>query len=250
MKNSLLAKTMLIESSETYEDSSSISLKLSNKLKSKITKIKSFVVDFKQNIRELLPTGRTVNPNDILFLIEDEISEGFSNFSTTNLEVLKRISNKAPKAKMKGKIDRYEVYYHGELDDMSETLRELTIKSDKQFTIENKSINKKSVTGRVDEGYNVEGKALLYGTAEIKVYLTKEETANSGDKGVFGNQMKSVFGEVMDYDIYSFNGEIIDAKFSYISLAKRIVNSSIIIGTTNTILKLASKRVVEIYESK
>lgn len=46
------------------------------------------------------------------------------------------------------------------------------------------------------------------------------------------------------------SGEIIDAVFGGKSVDDRIVNSPAIIGTTNTLLKVISKKAVEIYRGK
>lgn len=59
--------------------------------------------------------------------------------------------------------------------------------------------------------------------------------------------MKSVFGEVMDYEIKTENGQAIDAIFGCKSITNRIVLSPFIIGTTNTLLKVIGKKAVEIY---
>lgn len=61
--------------------------------------------------------------------------------------------------------------------------------------------------------------------------------------------MKTVFSEVMDYEMKTESGTIIDAVFGQKSIDDRIVNSAIIIGTTNTILDVIGKKAVEIYNS-
>ena len=66
---------------------------------------------------------------------------------------------------------------------------------------------------------------------------------------MFANQMKTVFGEILDYDMVSEDGDVIDAVFGAESIAKRIVTSPYIIGTTTTVLKLMAKKAVAIYNS-
>lgn len=66
-------------------------------------------------------------------------------------------------------------------------------------------------------------------------------------KGVFGNQLKTIVGRVMSGKNETESGVPIDAQFSYVSIANRIVLSPEIIGTTNTLLKVISKRVAGVY---
>jgi hypothetical protein len=151
---------------------------------------------------------------------------------------------------MEGIIDRIEVYYHGDKDDMSPTLKQLSNYSDK--ILKDKCISKGDpvITGQVDQGYSVSGKHLLVDTLEIKIYITRQTKAAIGDKGVFANQMKTVFGEVIDYSMHTQSGEEIDAVFGFRSISARIVLSPLIIGTTTTLLKQIAKKAIDIYEGK
>lgn len=66
-------------------------------------------------------------------------------------------------------------------------------------------------------------------------------------KGVFANQLKTVFCDVSEKEIKTESGVVVDAIFGAKSIGDRIVLSPYIIGTTTTLLKLASKRAVEAY---
>ena len=67
---------------------------------------------------------------------------------------------------------------------------------------------------------------------------------------MFASQLKSVFGEVMATPMHTESGEKIDAIFGYRSIAARIVTSSLLMGTTATLLKIVSKKAAEIYRGK
>ncbi|MDD2879801.1 MAG: hypothetical protein PHQ58_05145 [Rhodoferax sp.] len=69
-------------------------------------------------------------------------------------------------------------------------------------------------------------------------------------KGVFSNQLKTVFGEVFDGDMKTEDGELIDAIFGGKSVHARIVNSAWSIGTTNTLLSVLAKKAVQAYRGK
>ena len=248
MKNSLYAKTLLLESTQTHEDSSAISIKLSEKFRAKTTKVKSIVVDFKQGVNNIVPEGSNLHPDDVLLIIEDQVMGDTSLFSAEVLKTLKRISAKAPKAKVKGVLDKIEVFYRGYLDDMSPSLKALAIKSDKRLEAKCLATGKKVVTGKVSDEYRVSGTQLGIDQAEIKIYITRSTKASTGDKLVFSNQMKSVVGQVIENPITTESGEEIEAIFGEISGEKRIVLSLKIIGTTASLLEVIQKNMIKIYE--
>lgn len=247
-KSSLAVKTALYESTQTHEDSSSVSKRVSQALTAKTTKVRSFVVTFEQGVKNIMKAGSTVEPSDVLFVIEEAVTNEHGLFDEATLATLQKIANNAPLAKVRGTIDRMEVYYHGNKEDMSPSLRTLVNQSDKQMADEAKAIGKPVITGAVTEEYRVAGTPLAMDSAEIKVYITIETNAGVGDKGVFANQMKSVFGEVLDYDMTTEEGEPIDAVFGRRSIAARIVLSPDIIGTSTTLLKVIAKKAVQIFK--
>lgn len=60
--------------------------------------------------------------------------------------------------------------------------------------------------------------------------------------------MKSVIGEVMNYDMHTESGEIVDAVFGYRSIAARVVMSPILMGTTISLLRVIARKAVEMYK--
>jgi hypothetical protein len=248
-KTYMTVKTALYESTQTHEDSCAISKKISADLTTKTSQVRSFVINFDQGVRNVIKPGTKVGPNDVIFIIEDEITNTSDLFDEESLSTLQMLSNKAPKAKIKGIVERYEVYYNGDLEDMSPTLRELAEASDKRLIKKQKSANKSKMTGRVDSEYRVEGNPLNVDSAEIKVYIIKDTKAGVGDKTVFAAQMKSVIGEVLDYPVTTESGQEIDAIFGAKSIYNRIVTSPFVMGTTITLLKVIAQKAVSIYRS-
>lgn len=246
IKNAMVVKTALFESNQTFEDSSSISKKVSGMLSAKTTKIKSITIGFNQNIHNVVEVGKEVKHNDTLMIIEDEITSNKS-FDEESLATLKKLSNQSPTSKYNGVIDKIEVYYHGNKEDMSNGLKLLADKSDKQLAAFNKANNLPVITGQVNDEYRVSGVPLSLDKAEIRIYITINTSAGIADKGVFANQLKSIFGEVMDYKMTTESGDEIDALFGYRSIAARITLSPELIGTTTTLLKVIGKEAVKIY---
>lgn len=248
MKSVVYGKVALIESNNTFEDSSAISKGFSSKLVAKTTKVKSIVVRFAQNIHNVAPVGSKIRANDKLMVIEDEITSGYG-FDKKALEILQGLAQQAPSAEYNGIIENIEVYYHGELDDMSSSLRELAVASDKKITFARKSSNKTIITGAVNDEYRVDGTPLALDTAEIKVYITVDNSMSVGDKNIIANQMKSVIGEVMDYTVRTENGDTVDGIFGFRSIYARIVLSPILIGTTATLMRVIAKKAVALFRS-
>jgi hypothetical protein len=208
------------------------------------------VVEFNQAIRNIVKLGSQVEPMDTLLVIEDAVTNEAGLFDEETLQTLQKLSNHAPRAKVKGTVDKIEVFYHGDSADMSASLKAITQASDKRMADHCKALKIPVVSGRVTSDYRVEGTPLPLNKAEIRIYLTSINGAGVGDKGVFANQMKTTFGEVMAYPVTTESGTVIDAIFSYRSLTARVVTSPLIIGSTATLLKLISRKAVALYRAK
>lgn len=249
-KAGFLANTVLLESPLTLEDASAISARLSAPLTTKISKTRTIVVNFDQTIHRLVKPGQSLGSEDILCVIEDALTHNNALFDEESLDTLRIQSAQTPQAKFKGVVERIEVYYHGDLDDMSESLRKIAQESDRQFAKRLRAAGKKVFTGQIDESYRVEGNPLALDTAAIKIYLTTEIGAGNGDKIVIANQMKSVISKVLEHDWKTEDGQLIDIVFGAKSIGDRIVRSPYLISTTSTLLKAIGDQAVEIYRGK
>lgn len=67
---------------------------------------------------------------------------------------------------------------------------------------------------------------------------------------MFGSQLKTVFARVMSGVNTTEDGEELDATFGYTSISNRITLSPEIMGTTNTLLRVLSKRVAAVYKGE
>lgn len=247
-KAGVMVKTALMESTITLEDSSAISKRVAELLKTKTTKVKHITVSFDQSIRKLVQVGAKVDSESILCIIEDAITANAGAFDEESLDTLRVLSAQTPQAKAKGVVERIEVFYHGDKEDMSESLRAIANASDVQMSKRYVGMGRKPYTGQVGMGYRVAGDPLLVDTADIKVYITGDVPAGVGDKGVFCNQMKTVFGEIMTSEITTESGKVVDGIFGAKSIADRIVNSPDIIGTTATLLDVIGKQAFALYK--
>jgi hypothetical protein len=249
-KAGIMVKTALMESTQTLEDSSAISKSVAELLTTKTTKVKTVVVNFDQSVRRIAKIGDHLESEDILCIIEDAVTANSNLFDEHSLDTLRLLSAQTPQAKVKGVLERIEVYYHGDKEDMSETLRELAQTSDREMSRRNREIGRKGYTGSVDENFRIEGDPLMLDTMAIRFYITSDVPAGVGDKGVFCNQMKTVFGEVMSEPVTTETGKEVGAVFGMKSVFDRIVLSPILIGTTATLLSVIGDEAVKIYNGK
>ena len=249
-KAGVLVTTALIESPETFEDSSIVSEEVSKLLETEITKVREITIGFDQVIHNLVNVGDAVDIDSILCTIEDAVTAQSKLFDETSIDTLRLISANNPRAKFKGTVEKIEFFYNGEFDDLSESLQMLAQQSDLQRKRMARDLGKNYTSGRVDGSLRIEGNALPFENAVIRVYITGPVGAGIGDKAVFGNQMKTIIGRVMSGANETISGKPIGAAFAMQSIDARMIQSPIIIGTTNVLLQEFSKRVVDIYRGK
>lgn len=248
-KTAMLCRVALLESPDTWEDSSAISKDLSARLTTTQTKIKDLVVNFDQAIHRLVKEGDSVEPESILCIIEDAMSAENNFLDEDTLDTLRVLGAPSPQAKVKGVITRIEVYYNGDLEDMSGSLKAIAVASDRRIAGRYSAVGKKAYTGSVTDEFRVGTDPLLIDTACIRIYMDSNVACGSGDKAVFANQLKTVIGRVYDNNVKTESGKSIDALFGATSLAARIVTSPYLIGTTTNLQIESGNRIVKAYRS-
>ena len=246
-KAGLLVRTAIMENPDTLEDSSVISARVAEQLETQLTKQRDIVLSFDQAVHELVEVGTEVDIESILCKIEDAVTAESDLFGDESRDMLRLLATNAPRAKYKGVVEKVEVFYHGEVDDMSPTLAAIATASDRDRKRNARALRQPALTGRVDSSTRIQGKPLPIDNLLIRIYITGPVGTGVGDKAVFANQMKTVFGRVMTGRNETESGEELDAIFSYQSISNRIVRSPELIGVSNSLLRLISKRVVKAY---
>lgn len=242
-KAGVIAATALIEGVDTLEDTNAISESLAGKMVAEITKTKTVTVRFDQAIHNLVKVGDNVTPETILCTIEDALTATSDAFTDKSLETLQAISNQVPKAKIKGRIDRIEVFYNGDHDDMSDSVKALVEAADKLRRKESAvSPLLMAEHGKVDSNLRIDGKPVELDTIVIRIYISKDVGAIGGDKFVFANQLKTTTRRVLIGRNETMAGQPIDALFGKVSIDARIVLSCYKIGTTNTLCRLIAEK--------
>ena len=246
-KAGLMANVVQYEVAMTNEDASTVSARLAAKLSTRTTKVRDIILTFEQSISDLVKVGDHVESTDSLCLIEDAVSAGSAQFDKASLDTLKLLGSQTPFAKVKGVVERIDVLYNGDLEDMSDSLRALASAYNKRLAAECKTLGKTVYTGEVDEGFRVDNNPLLLDTLVIRIYITSDISFGVGDKLVYAGPMKSVVGDVLPEPIITEDGTEIDVEFGRRGMINRVVNSPDMIGTTATLLEIIGKRAFEIY---
>jgi hypothetical protein len=249
-KAGVLVRTALIDCIDTLEDGSAISQAVADKLTTQTTEIRTIEVRFDQLVHNLVREGDHVDLETILCTIEDPETANNPLFDEAALDTLRRMAAMTPRAKVVGHVSRVECFYHGELEDLSDNLQALARESDKERKRRARALGEPAFTGQVDTSFRVKGKALDPDTMAILVYIDHDIPAGVGDKGVFGNQMKTVISRVFQGTNTTESGDPLDAIFGNTSIEDRKVLSPKLIGTTNTLLRVLSKHVAAVYRGK
>ena len=242
-KTSTNMKIALMEDIQTFEDSCTISKKISKKTSIEVTKVKSFILDTSDVIANLVDIDTKIDANDPLFTIVDKyVASSAKTLDKETLDLLKKLKNNSPKAKYKGVVNNVVIMYNADEDTMSDSIKELISVSDKRLKAN------KGFIGKVDSTYSVEGKKLMPGTMEIKIYITTKENSGIGDKFIVGGQLKCTVSEVTDYNIISTEtDEEIDMTFSMKAINARVVNSIFIMGIAGRALEALENKAIEEY---
>lgn len=247
-KAGALVNVALMESVDTLEDSCAVSSELGSGLATEMTVIRNIVLDFNQGVLNLVKVGDEVDLETILCTLEDQLTADNTYFDSESMDSLKALGQLNPKAKNKGLVEKIEVLYNGDSSEMSKSLKTVVNRADKERAERVKLLDaQESLTGKVNEPINVEGRRLVMDQAVIKIYITKSIDAGVGDKAVLGNQLKTIIGRVMTGTNETESGEPIDVIFGRQSIANRIVLSPDLMGTTNRVLEVLSLKVADTY---
>jgi hypothetical protein len=250
LKNAVDATTVLWESSDTHEDSSAISRTLSGKLSANISKVKTIQVAFDQKVSQLVTVGQKVEADSVLCFIEDSVTASSDLFTRDNIDTLRAIGAQTPRAKVKGVVERIEYFYHGDKEDMGESILALANQGDKELKARALARGGKVFTGEVDGGFRIDANQLPMGYMAIRIYITSQVASGVGDKGVFCNQLKTVHGRVIEDQVTTEAGVEVDAIFGMKSIENRIVHSPVMIGTTARLMHELGKKAVALYRGE
>ena len=266
-----MCKVALMDDYFTEEDSSLVTEHLSKKMASSITHKKVISISGKSNIVKMVSLGDHVKEGDPIMLFEDEKDEDVSNVDIQEIlsmlgdadeKAIEKMKYHAPKANGSGEITKIEVYWTGDQEDMSPSVKKLVnnyIKFKKE-----KIKYEEEETGKKNSKYELELKKSVpvYGKLNgvdidehngiiIEIYITHILPYGPGDKLSFFPAIKSVTPQVVPETLcpYSETGKL-DAVLGLISMSARQVNSPYFLGSLGKILLDMSKRISAEYLGK
>lgn len=250
-KGGVIVNTALMEDQFTYEDSSMIYRGVGKELATFTGKPIPIIVNFEDEVRNLITVGEEVEQETILCTLEHPVSAQLGLDDDGSYDSLRVFSNDNPKAKVVGRVAKIDVLYRGNIEEMSESLAIIANRSDRERRKLNRALrNSDAETGEVMGGLRIGGDTLENKQAVIYVYLITPMPTIIGDKGVFANQMKSTFGYIYDEQILTVSGKEVGAIFSNLSIANRMVTSPYIIGAMNSYLYTVTKNAIKLWKSK
>ena len=245
-----LANTALVDFEETLEDGCCVSERISQQLTTEAVHLKTVLVDVNSNIRDMVKVGDSVDLDDILCIIEDQHIEATHVYDDAASEVLRRLGAYTPKAGFVGKIEKIEAFYFADYEDMSESVKTIITQLDtKRAKTVSKLKDGSASTGQLSEATRMNGEMIGQGKVLFRFFISHHDGMSSGDKCVFGLQLKTTVSRRLVGKNETESGRPIDAWFGYQSISNRIVKSPEILGTTCSLLRLATKRALEAYDS-
>lgn len=235
MKIGALSWVSLCEGNDTLEDGCAVSPKLAGMMATTFTKRKTIMVDFDQEIELLADLNNEVEYNDVLCRITNYI-EG-QDQTGASVSALEKFSGSNPKAGFTGKITSMRLIYMGDKEDMAPKLRELADRFDKELAKDKRELGGAlPTTCQTKSSTFFGGEKVTENKLAISFFIDTRAEAGIGDKLVFGNQLKSIIGRVMEGVNRTESGIEIDARFGIRSVFARIVGSGFEVGAYNAML--------------
>ena len=265
-----LARVALVYSSKTFEDSTKISKRLSDKLSSHIVIKKDIVLGPNANISKMVKKNDTVEVNDPLIIFdtsyEEDLVNKFLNLvqdEDLNYDV-DEASRNIISSKYNGVIEDIKIYYTAPKERYSKSVQDII----NYYERENKNrlkaisshVNPNEVDVPLTEVYyidpglsgKVKGTKVPKDGILIEIYIKYRDTFSIGDKLAAFIACKAITCDVWEEGkepyLLSDPEDKIDAYLGVISLGARMTFSAIKTGLINSILVGMKKNVKKMYE--
>ena len=256
-KHGVNATIALIENDSTLEDSNLVTRDLSRKLSMQPTEMSKPINMTKDTIvHYIAKVGDQVKHADRLMQFEDAGYEGLGGITSDYLSgVLSKLDQHIPKVKHSGEIVKIEVFYSCSTSEMHPSLAKVVKEIDKfkltrhRFAQGTDNSLEHLPPSPLPEGTKYKNIIMDKDTVVFLFYTKQTVTFESGDKCVFGNQMKSVSAKNFEGDILTESGIKVDGVFSATSLSKRIVLSTQLVGVGNRVLEQAERNILDMWDA-
>lgn len=189
-KSATLARTCLMESNDTEEDSTAISTRLAGEMTTVVTKTRVLIIPFEDTVEGLIKIGEQVTGDSILCTLVNAVFSDNNMFEENVLETLGHLARNAPKAKYPGVVKHMELLYYGDPESttVSPSVRQLITHFDSLRLQQAERLQDgRAVTGRVLDSIRVDGTLLPMNHIALKIYIENTDGMAAGDKIVVSN---------------------------------------------------------------
>lgn len=244
-----MVRIALVEDQGVFEDSLEISSDFAEECITPYLKAKAFLVSVEQAIAMKAKVGDDVDYDTILCDVEDAHVADIED-APADMGGIMKFGTRQVKSHHHGKIVDIEVKYNAQYEEMSPSIRELVVKSDKERARLAKITNSGIVNGNISSNLSVKKQSIMPGKVKIVVYIEALDASVTADKYVIGNQMKGTVGNIMHRILTTRDGRAIQVKFSFKSLFNRMVLSLRNKLTANELVIHVTRRAVDIYRGR
>ena len=242
----VMANIALMDNRSTWEDASMISRSLATRLNTYMVKPLFVTVNFDKVLSKVAQLNDSLGPLDPLMLITDDIVDTMG-MDKEAFEALKAQSTDKPLATYKGNIVDMEVYYNGDKEDMSSSVREQVNIVEKYVNKHRKSEGLKPLDCSVPEGYKVKGNIVLKNTVVFVYYIETLEATGPVDKVEYSYNLKSVVSRVYPDNYRLKDGTLVEGMIAFQAVMARIVLSPFILMAGTILDRYGRERILEVY---
>lgn len=241
------ARVAFLENQLTKEDACECSANFLGMMDTPDTNRKVIIIDSDKRVSDMVKIGQEVVSDSNLLIITPDI-EGTTELTEEQLEAISGYTKDVPKSGVEGVVSSIEVFYYGELDDMSESIRNIVETDNKRRNKRSRELTKKvAKTGELNDKSFIYSSELNKNQVAIVINIDKKLGMGVGDKGIIANQLKTIVSGVLDDRTRTVGGNSIDIKFSYGASMKRNVQSVTMAGLANTYLFAITQQAADEY---
>lgn len=251
-----LAKVAIINTDEGFEDSGIITEKMAQKLATRVDLKYESTLDKNTNLISIAKIGDKIECGDPLMIWQAPFDEEEANSLMRTLagEDVSELGKRKLKSEVTGVVKAIKIYRTVELEDLSESLRKVVSKYEKPLIALEKKLQDNGLDiSQVPAHYTLEPTGKLKKAQDAVVfefYVEYKDTVGVGDKIVYFSANKAVEKSIIPLGKEPYTefrpNESVDAFVSETSIDKRIVTSSLIIGSIQKLMVELDRSVKDI----
>ena len=250
-----LVKCAMLDTDEGFEDSAIISDAMSEAMSSEIVVKKEINLPANTNIYKLLEPGTPVEEGDTLMIMQTPFDEEDANTLLKTLvddpEEISDLGRIPIKSKVTGMVQDIEIYRTVELDELSDSLRKVCQKYEKNIKNKKSLMKKYNIDQEAElpPDYKLPATGKLKGTidgVQIVFYLKYNDKMSVGDKLIYWSAnkgvVKSIFPKGKEPYCLSDPSEKLHTVLSIASANGRMITSIQNVGIIQNLLVEATKK--------